>query len=163
MSRSGSIVSVLLIPAVGDPQQLLKEGVCGARPPMAWRYDTDHCEECGLLLVGGDCPSPPGSRPPGSDGPLGCWEARGNDNDGVWRPGWMEGRDASEVYALALAWEGDGLDDGVSRCGGLDVTNLCMAIAYALLDIDDGASLIEATEDLGTIILLDENGREVTR
>ena len=32
------IKAILLVPAEGDPHGLLKEGPCGARPPMAYWY-----------------------------------------------------------------------------------------------------------------------------
>lgn len=37
-----TIQAVLLIPAEGDPHGLLREGLCGARPPIAQR-----CRACG--------------------------------------------------------------------------------------------------------------------
>ena len=51
------IKHILLIPTEGDPHGLLKEGPCGARPPMAWYCDDyqaweqwhrgmDHAEPC---------------------------------------------------------------------------------------------------------------------
>ena len=51
------IAAILLIPTKGDPHGLLKEGPCGARPPMAWYCDDyqaweqwhrgmDHAEPC---------------------------------------------------------------------------------------------------------------------
>jgi len=33
------IAAVLLVPAAGDPLGLLREGPCGARPPMVARWD----------------------------------------------------------------------------------------------------------------------------
>jgi len=51
------IKHILLIPAEGDPHNLLREGPCGARPPMAWycgdyqaweqwHRGMDHSEPC---------------------------------------------------------------------------------------------------------------------
>ncbi len=64
--------------------------------------------------------------------------------------------------ALVLAWERKMLDEAVIRVDE-PWSTMVVAISYVLTGVDDGASLIEATEDIGTIVLLDEDLREVAR
>lgn len=134
------IHAVLLKP---NPEHagLLKEGPCGSRPPMAIPV---LCE-CRDLWV-----SPEVAR-------TGCCPECG-------RP--FLHRCPVDLcpasHALALAWERETLDDGLVRLDG-PMGELGVAISYVLTGVDDGASIIEATEEWGTIVLLDEHGKEVAR
>ena len=64
--------------------------------------------------------------------------------------------------ALVLAWDGKPVPQRDDRTGvEVDQEALWMAVHYALSDIDSCISLYEVTEDLGTLVLLDKDGREV--
>ena len=130
-----TIHAVLLVPARGDPFGLLKSGPCGARPPRVSR-----CIACGKwgpwLAVCGSC----------------------------------HGGLAMEVDpvkdALVLAWEGEPVVEGCGR------------LAWVSGDYDEWGATFSDVEDIlngkdfrigvdprqfGTLIRLDEHGREVTR
>ena len=86
------IKAVLLIPTEGDPHGLLKEGPCGARPPMAGRHDGYWYEyeddgDIGLAVQG---------------------------NDGHWAS------PAGAPTALVLAWDGEPVAEGCLRACGMD-------------------------------------------
>lgn len=126
-----TIHAVLLIPTPGH-ERLLEEGAGGSRPPEAWFSSrTERWHEATAWTRRQWCGKYSGISPP-----------------------------PSKRRGLALAWEREILDDGLVRLGG-DMGELGVAISYALTGIDNGVSIIEATEEWGTIVLLDEHGKEV--
>ncbi len=102
---------VLLVPAEGDPHGLLREGPCGARPPMAWM-----------------------------NGPR-------------WVFGWASER--AHVRALVLAWGGKPVpvSDGWLRCSHITVPLMEQGRGFDVLR--------DALADVGKVVLLDAEGREV--
>lgn len=81
------IQGILLKPAPGDPHGLLKEGPCGARPPMAGKHDGYWYEY-------------------ESDGALGLVVEQ---PDGHWDSPEPDAR------ALVLAWDGKPVAEGMDR------------------------------------------------
>lgn len=132
-----NIKAILLVPEKGDPHGLLKEGPCGARPP----HVTER-QDRGIWL------------PP----PL--WE------------GFLRG---DERRALALAWDGKAVREGCDRADWTGVESPephhsvrdTWATVFPLMDhpedthvtVDD---LRRLCAELGTIVLLDEDGKEHT-
>ena len=116
------ISAVLLIPHGGDLHGLLKEGVCGSRPPVAHNK---------------------GSGPPVAH------------NKGS---GWGAGAHPWSIpHALVLAWDGKVVPEGCDR--------LARARNYEdFWQPDDLDELHWLTVDaaLGTVVLLDAEGQEVT-
>lgn len=127
------IKAILLKPPEGDPHGLLKEGPCGVRPPMAYWYK------------------------------------------GAWAPCTARAAHSHDKRrALVLAWDGKPVREGCDRADWADICSLQLhspdrdtwATVYALMDhpedthvtVDD---LRRLCSELGTIILLDAEGREV--
>ncbi|NDC89396.1 MAG: hypothetical protein EB075_11450 [Bacteroidetes bacterium] len=62
------VYAVLLVPAEGDPHGLLREGMCGARPPLAWMngprwvfgWASERAHVRALVLAWGGKPVPEG-------------------------------------------------------------------------------------------------------
>lgn len=133
------IAAILLIPAEGDPLGLLKEGPCGARPPMTY----DHMHKHGAL----------------------CW----NPTCGRARHLMREGR-----RALVLAWDGEPVAEGLDRARrvarSLRQSGALHLKPWVWANIDDIDIHIRSIPEvfgllaayLGTLVLLDSEGREVT-
>ena len=134
------IAAILLVPADGDPLGLLADGVCGARPPMA---------ACGRLC--------------------------GHASHRRWAPlPEIEGRNCYMcgyvALALALAWDGVMAPHAAGWVPhhwpqARPRIVLLMGSAKTALTSDPqkaAAYLRELFRELGTIVLLDSNGREVT-
>ena len=85
--------AILLVPTEGDPHGLLKWGLCGARPPVAWH---------------GVCPH---------HGPVGAW--REDCLHGICCTTWGGPtrcpRHVLKKQALVLAWEGQSIPEGLDR------------------------------------------------
>lgn len=126
-----AIKAILLIPTEGDPHGLLREGVCGARPPLA------------------------------ISGHLCGYEEHRN---------WKSPEDyeyhsdcymCSSKAALVLAWDGKPVREGCYRAAdaiGYAPSAVPGAIECAL----DGDQMIRSISELGTIVLLDADGKEIT-
>ncbi len=124
-----NIKAILLVPEKNDPHGLLKEGPCGARPPMAARWlDSEGRREwfhCGSA----DVPHSPLCR--------------------MYDPG----------EALVLALDGEPVREGCYRAAdasGYAPSAVPGAIECAL----DGDQMIRSIAKLGTIVLLDADGKE---
>ena len=138
------IKAILLKPTEGDPHGLLREGVCGARPPLA------------------------------ISGHLCGYEEHRN---------WKSPEDyeyhsdcymCSSMAALVLAWDGKPVREGCDRADWSGVGKSepyypdrdTWATVYALMDhpedthvtVDD---LRRLCSELGTIVLLDADGKEI--
>lgn len=122
-----AIVSVLLIPAAGDPQQLLREGPCGARPPMAtvYRYR-------GWL-----------------NNDLSDWTIEKIDPEYV--------IETQSEQALVLAWKGEVVPEGCDRA--YRAAGDRPERYHRMSEMPDAGRWFGS---LGTIVLLDADGREVT-
>ena len=119
------IKAILLVPAEGDPNGLLKEGPCGARPPFAVR-----------------------------------WMSRSISLIPEWRAGPSGGLRGSNPRALVLAWDGKTVREGCYRAAdALDHAPSAVpgAIECAL---EDGL-ILHSIAELGTIVLLDADGKEI--
>lgn len=180
----GDVSAVLIIPAEGDPHSLLASGVCGARPPMAamtdgaWhsvsRSPPPKCRLCSRVLSIGS-----------AGGGQVAWVCAGGD----WRNGpWQAfddqpDRDLADQHysasrtvratalgrgeALVLAWAGEPVAEGCFRIWhNTDATDFDSG-AHALLSLlfdptpRDIAAMVGAW-DLGTVVLLDADGLEIT-
>lgn len=126
-----TIAAILLLPEEGDPLGLLKYGPCGARPPRA------------VPRVNGQ--------------PSEGWAVF------TWAP-------LNEPSALVLAWEGKRIRSGVFRAWDQadevlysEPDGLGDALEEGGLALLAGvvASWRRDEKPLGTIVLLDESGREV--
>lgn len=94
------IHAVLLVPAEGDPHGLLREGPCGARPPMVW---TLRCERCGDIWV-----------PRGGPSSKAAFQAHRHH----WERTGLNARTACRWQgptALVLAWGGQPVPEGMDR------------------------------------------------
>lgn len=148
-----TISAILLIPADGDAHGLLRDGPCGARPPTirhpsAGASQCSRCRGSGILAVdeyvAGSCPE--------------C------------EHGVLYSR------ALVLAWDGDIVPDGCDRADwcrasargsahtpGRDTAYLVLGVLGRTMRLRDHTSVLaDFVADLGTIVLLDADGREVT-
>ena len=128
------IHAVLLIPAEGDPHGLLSPGVGGSRPPMAFKWDTRY------------------HRLKEDDG---RWAACGSE----WpnKPG----------DALVLAWDGKVVPAGVFAAwwqtddsGAHDMTE-AMDMRPDWLGNEVCGRWLRDGKPIGTIVLLDADGKEV--
>ena len=128
-----NISAILIIPAEGDPHGLLKGGPCGSRPPMA-RAEVD---------------GPTGTR-------VGRWVPYHGLLDLSMHP---------DSRALVLAWEGKPVAAGLFRlwyaADDIGGAELCSVLYH--YDDDPRGLLVQVAQwgDLGTIVLLDADGREV--
>ena len=148
-----SVHAVLLVPEDGDPLGLLADGPCGARPPMVWLVK--------------------------------WWTWEGYDQ--VQRTAWMtesrfdmmdeETLAGSASRALVIAWDGEPVAEGADRLARMPGMESKAANAEgwpdgtirapAWLTHGDGLAYLahwlpSMAAHLGTIILLDEHGREAT-
>ena len=112
------IKAILLVPAEGDPHGLLREGPCGARPPMAVE---------------------------GSE----SWSAC------PWYP------ECGAIRAsLVLAWDGKPVREGCYRVA--DTNNVTpTAVPGAIKCALEGDPILRSISELGTIVLLDADGKEI--
>lgn len=152
--------AVLLVPAESNSHGLLREGPCGARPPLAFRRTyprvvhegngyadpTIPCEVCKACGQQWPCDTP------------GKVESEGHVR---WRPC---NRHSTVADALVLAWGGKPVPEGIERSvraakSRAWVEHLVGCALGRLMDDVDGLS----DPDLpGTLILLDAEGREVS-
>ncbi len=135
------IKAILLVPAEGDPHGLLSEGPCGARPPLAYWYKRAWAP---------------------------CTARAAHSHD--------------KRRALVLAWDGKPVREGCDRADWLDVWKSAQddygiyanaypdrdtwATVYALMDHPDDThvtvdDLRRLCAELGTIVLLDADGKEI--
>jgi hypothetical protein len=84
------IKTVLLVPTEGDPHGLLKEGPCGARPPMAW-----YCDD------------------------YQAWEQWHRGMDHSEPTAWAVMVERNKC-ALVLAWDGEPVPEGMDRAARID-------------------------------------------
>ena len=163
--------AVLLVPEKGDPHELLREGPCGARPPMAVRrtyprvvhesnewgdptYNGEKCEACGQPWP---CETP------------GKVESEGHVR---WQPG---NRHTTVADALVLAWGGKPVREGCDRADWADVWKSAphypdrdtWATVYAIMGHPDDThvtvdDLRRLCSESGTLVLIDADGKEVT-
>ena len=142
------VKAVLLVPEEGDPHELLREGPCGARPPLAirWTYPRvvlegnrfadptlpgEVCEACGQQWP---CDTP------------GKVESEGHVR---LKPC---NRHSTVAHALVLRWGGKPVAEGMDRAARVDphYRSEAWASSRAL-----GREL-----GYGTLVLLDAEGRE---
>jgi hypothetical protein len=159
--------AILLIPAKGDPLDLLaEEGPCGALPPRAWCHRTparvhEACQDCDDLR----------DLHQGEDGDWcfhctecherwPCLEA-GKEVEPpseTWEPG---GRFPD---ALVLAWDGKTLGYGclwlAERAGHVVPGLIRGKVDFLLSGIGDMPGFLG---EYGTVVLLDVEGKEVSR
>jgi len=122
------IRAVLLVPEEGDLHGLLREGPCGARPPMVWEYQMGQERRWIMPRYADE------------------WEA------------YATGR-----RALVLARDGEVVTEGVDAA--LRAHSRCCIPGEADSDIRRVLKGLPAKAwllRLGTIVLLDADGREVT-
>lgn len=174
------IAAVLLIPAEGDPHGLLAFGLGGSAPPTAHsgvtparvheecldcdsgdhyheRDDNDeddygwhtHCDECGERWP---CPKAGKVESPRVERWALIPTLKVHEHYFVLRP-----------KALVLAWDGEPVAEGLDRAAR------CLARHHTggsnvapALDIVHEHLFYEACRVLGTIVLLDANGKEIT-
>jgi len=141
-----AIHAILIVPAEGDPHNLLAEGPCGARPPVLGEVEIAHARS-------GDA---------GLDSEHWALAVLG------WRPfPWVYTTEYPECRrGLVLALDGAPLRRGMvdipatgDGWDGANYADIIVAIVYALQG--DTQNLCELLKDLGTIVLLDAEGREV--
>lgn len=133
--------AVLLMPPAGDPHELLQEGPCGARPPKAWRCDeryhrlkTDH----GRWFSMSEAHLP--ALESGGDALVLAWGGCGPVAEGMDR--------AARCWEAVTEESGRGLEAyGLWWCRLVDAVNLAHECQY---------------HGLGTVVLLDAEGREVS-
>ena len=98
------------------------------------------------------------------------FDAWGDNGLGPWCLGWRSLNDTEGspwTAALVLAWEGKTVAEGQHRATNRGCTQyntpqgIELALYSALVDIDGGVSLVEAFEDVGTVVFLDANGQEL--
>lgn len=120
-----SVHAVLLIPAEGDPHGLLREGPCGARPPVAFHY-----------VVQSD-----------------SWWAGCHEHNDI-------GSINATRTALVLAWAGQPVAEGCWRAYE------CRTKPHGFLPSFNGWTMghLDSARywNLGTVLFLDADGREVT-
>ena len=158
--------AVLLVPEKGDPHELLREGPCGARPPMAVRrtyprvvhesnewgdptYNGEKCEACGQPWP---CETP------------GKVESEGHVR---WQPG---NRHTTVADALVLAWGGKPVPEGMDRAArrweaatessdrSLQEYDLWWCRMVHAIDLGHECQ----RSSVGTVVLIDADGKEVT-
>jgi len=133
------IHAVLLVPEDGDPHGLLKEGVCGARAPIMARAEA--FVDIDIWVDTGWC----------RDWTVEEWHQR------------------KQQRALVLAWDGEPVVEGIDRMNRCrkrtPVGHIPKHLPVSLPAELFGAwlpAMLAADQGLGTIILLDAEGREVT-
>ncbi len=143
------IAAILLIPTEGDPHGLLREGPCGARPPVVQRVEHRHQS---------------------TEDVRGCIEC-----DGAWpcafagelagAPYWSHHGSGWPTRALVLAWDGEPVAEGCLRVGWRDsIFTFWRSVSES---IEGGATALAwlrqrcIDHDLGTLVLLDAEGREI--
>ncbi len=103
------------------------------------------------LIAEGPC----GARPPVAYRDLNRWTD--DPPATVWPPA---------PFALVLAWEGKPVAEGIFRVSCNDteygIDDWILAVTYILTGIDNGVTLLEASEDFGAPVLLDADGNEVS-
>jgi len=129
------IKAILLVPETGDPLGLLKDGPCGARPPMARRWtDTTNT----------------------------YWDSCGAPS-GVPQAPLYRMYDSGE--ALVLAWDGKPVPEGVERLGRppgrCGVGWVREVVGVHLGTHPDDSDALTDPDLPGTLVLLDAAGREV--
>ena len=137
------IAAILLIPTEGDPHGLLREGPCGARPPVVQRVEHRHQS---------------------TEDVRGCIEC-----DGAWpcafagelagAPYWSHHGSGWPTRALVLAWDGEPVAEVqpyIERAG-IDYGLLAPFVTHALAGMDIGQGPWP-----GDLVLLDAEGREVS-
>jgi hypothetical protein len=156
------IKAILLVPVEGDPLGLLADGVCGSRPPMAvpityprvvhegnrFADPTVPCEVCKACDQPWPCDTPGKVE---SEGHV-CWKPANRQ----WGAGYITVFDA-----LVLAWDGKPVREGCYRAAdALEIAPSAVpgAIECAL----DGDQMIRSISELGTLVLLDAEGKEVS-
>ncbi len=134
------IKAILLIPAKGDPHNLLKEGPCGARPPTAafWMCRQGHQEHGTWMGIAGGCPHP--------------------DHEGRLRPL----RIGTGLSALVLAWDGQPVAEGLDRANRVWVGRWCGLLhEWTMGNVREYGAAVVIHLGGGTLVLLDAEGREV--
>lgn len=132
------IAAILLIPEEGDPLGLLREGPCGARPPMAW-----YCDD------------------------YQAWEQWHRGMDHAEPAAWAAMVERARC-ALILAWDGEPVGAGCFAADGWAGMHLRDTVARAVKanperqqrHLDRVASHVRHYH-LGTLVLLDAEGREI--
>lgn len=156
-----TISAILLIPADGDAHGLLRDGPCGARPPTVMHPNLQAWDECAPNFA--HCPA-------GSP----CSGLNGRERDKCIDIGACRGHGPRR--ALVLAWDGDIVPDGCDRADwcrasargsahtpGRDTAYLVLGVLGRTMRLRDHTSVLaDFVADLGTIVLLDADGREVT-
>ena len=137
MGEGRRIHAVLLVPAEGDPHRLLRTGPCGARPPMVHRW---------------------------------LESARSNR---LWSRWYVWSDRSARIHdsqrALVLAWDGEPAAAGIFharyKADDIDAAEL-VSLLYGLGSLEDMAAEVRhwKLNDalLGTVVLLDADGQEVT-
>lgn len=128
------IKAILIVPKKGDPHGLLKEGPCGARPPMA---------------------------------------VEGNEGWRAW-PWYPSTTPPLPRAALVLAWDGRAVREGCDRVDWSKVGSPephhsvrdAWATVFPLMDHPEDTDvtvgwLAGLCSELGTIVLLDADGKEI--
>ena len=151
---------ILLVPPSGDPHELLAWGPCGARPPVAVRRTyprvVHESNEWGDPTYNGEkcvaCDQPWPCETPGKV------ESEGHVR---WQPG---NRHTTVPDALVLAWGGKPVAEGTYWLYyrmGFDAELEESLISVADLLFGRSADVYWLRR-IGTIVLLDAEGREVT-
>lgn len=138
-----TVIAVLLKPGKGPgDESLLADGACGARPPVAKKYECRQVDSCGQHQwwpidhaphVKCDCPGE-----------------------------WLQAAYPTTL-ALVLAWEGKPVPEGLDRHNHLPGRWVDTARRVRAYLAGDYSATHVVNPDLGTIVLLDENFREVER
>jgi len=148
------IAAVLLVPTDDDPHGLLAQGPCGARPPNAER----------IVHAKGEVNSREGGTYTGCTG---CKELWPCSKSGTTQ--WVKGNDLwlNDRDALVLAWEGKPVVEGLTRAtmalAEFVSNDEKMILVWHGATMDDVMHMRSAclAEGLGTLVLLDVDGREV--
>ena len=135
-----SVQAVLLIPAAGDPHGLLREGPCGARPPMVYEgWEGD---------------------------PLRSWWTTASATANASARFYPS---RAHRRALVLAWDGEPVAEGLGRLRragkGWPWAEPHWHVKRTLGGVHGAVSRLRslvAANDAGTIVLLDADGREVS-
>lgn len=140
MPQKRNIVSVLLIPATGDPQQLLRDGACGSRPPI--RFEGPEISGRARWISWSE---------------LASYRTL-HRNGAKWIPDfdWDCPR-----KALVLAWNGEVVPEGTDRAARRAGAS-SSAVFGVIPCVLDGEAAPLALAGLGTLLCLDAEGREVT-
>ena len=163
---SGSeIKHILLEPEEGDPHGLLKEGSCGSRPPMARKFGLPR-----LMHTSNEFADPTynGEKCVACGQPWPC-DTPGEVEqvaDEKWVP-WPHA--VSSPCALVLAWDGEPVAEGIFSVWyqqddtGTEVLGSWLYDGRTMAEL--ARSIAMRRRDgraLGTLVLLDAEGREVS-